>query len=285
VPVFVDGSADPAAAAEALAYSKAFDNSILCTNESTLIAEASIAPRLVAELERRHVAVLDAEQTDRIRATCYPDGHVSTELAGRDAVALAEAAQISVPAHTKVLVAPFEVIVGEEPLAQEKLFPLLGMVTVPDARRGVEAARALLRIGGAGHSAVIHSQHPETILAFGAAMPVLRVTVNAPGSTGSSGLDTNLSIAMTIGTGFFGRSALTENLEPRHLVQWTRLAYAVDAPFHEFAGLQPWTAEPAATAGGTTASTVPAPSGPDERALRDELRRLILEELREAVRN
>jgi hypothetical protein len=138
---------------------------------------------------------------------------------------------------------------------------------------------------------VIHSQDPETILAFGAAMPVLRVTVNAPGSTGSSGLDTNLSIAMTIGTGFFGRSALTENLEPRHLVQWTRLAYAVDAPFHEFAGLQPWTAEPAVTSGGAAASTAatdpaaPAPSGPDERALRDELRRMILEELREAVRN
>jgi acetaldehyde dehydrogenase / alcohol dehydrogenase len=286
VPVFVDGSADPAAAAEALAYSKSFDNSILCTNESTLIAEESIADRLVSELERRHVAVLDPEQTDRIRATCYPGGRVQTELAGKDAIALAQAAEISVPNQTKVLVAPFPAIVGEEPLASEKLFPLLGMVTVPDARRGVDAARALLRIGGAGHSAVIHSRNPDTILAYGAAMPVLRVTVNAPGSTGSSGLDTNLSIAMTIGTGFFGRSSLTENLEPRHLVQWTRLAYAVDAPFDDYDGLQPWSVVPAAAAPTTVSGRVPEPFGPpDEQAFREELRRLILEELREAVRN
>ena len=33
---------------------------------------------------------------------------------------------------------------------------------------------------------------------------------------------------MTVGTGFFGRSSLTENLQPQHLVQWTRLAYATD---------------------------------------------------------
>ena len=55
---------------------------------------------------------------------------------------------------------------------------------MPDAARGIDAARALLRIGGPGHSAVIHSRNPRTILAYGAAVNVLRVTVNAPGSTG-----------------------------------------------------------------------------------------------------
>ena len=74
-----------------------------------------------------------------------------------------------------MLVAPFPLIVPEEPLALEKLFPLLGLVRVPDAARGIDAARALLRIGGAGHSAVIHSRDPRTILAYGAAVRVLRV--------------------------------------------------------------------------------------------------------------
>ena len=80
------------------------------------------------------------------------------------------------------------------------------MVVVPDAARGIDAARALLRIGGAGHSAVIHSRDPRTILAYGAAVKVLRVTVNAPGSTGSAGLDTNLAPSMTIGTGLLRRA-------------------------------------------------------------------------------
>ena len=75
---------------------------------------------------------------------------------------------------------------------------------------------------------------------------MLRVTVNAPGSTGSAGLDTNLAPTMTVGTGFFGRSSLTENLQPQHLMQWTRIAYASDPaePFGDFGDLEPWSARP-----------------------------------------
>jgi acetaldehyde dehydrogenase / alcohol dehydrogenase len=183
-----------------------------------------------------------------------------------------------------VLVAPFGLVVPEEPLAHEKLFPLLGLVRVPDAARGIDAARALLRIGGAGHSAVIHSRDPRTILAYGAAVRVLRVTVNAPGSTGSSGLDTNLAPTMTVGTGFFGRSSLTENLEPRHLLQWTRVAYASDPaePFGDFGGLQPWTVAPAPV---PVASAPPVPAASEPGLSREELRRLVLDELRELVRS
>jgi acyl-CoA reductase-like NAD-dependent aldehyde dehydrogenase len=290
VPAFVDASADIARAAACLAESKAFDNSILCTNESTLIAEELIADALIAELGRHGAHVLDGDATDRVRTACYPDGRIETALAGKDAVALAQAAGIRVPSGTRVLVAPFPLIVPEEPLAHEKLFPLLGMVRVADARRGIEAAAGLLRIGGAGHSAVIHSRTPQTILAYGAALRVLRITVNAPGSTGSSGLDTHLPPAMTVGTGFFGRSSLTENLQPQHLVQWTRVAYASDPaePFGDFSGLEPWSAMPAAT---PAATLLPIPDsgvggntagggGPS----REELRRLILDELRDLVR-
>ena len=98
---------------------------------------------------------------------------------------LAAEGGIKVPPTTRVLVAPFPLVVPEEPLAREKLFPLLGLVRVPDAGRGIEAARAMLRIGGAGHSAVIHSPRPGTIMAYGVAVRVLRVAVNVGGSTGS----------------------------------------------------------------------------------------------------
>ena len=207
-------------------------------------------------------------------------------MAGKSAAALAEAAGIRVPSGTRVLVAPFGLIVPEETLAHEKLFPLLGMVRVADAQRGIEAARALLRIGGAGHSAVIHSRSPATILAYGAALRVLRVSVNAPGSTGSAGLDTHLAPTMTIGTGFFGRSSLTENLQPRDLVQWTQVAYASDPsePFGDFTGLEPW---PALAAAAPVSAAVGSGSGDaagDFGLSREELRRLILEELREVVR-
>src|SRR3954462_1886388 len=275
VPALVDATADVAAAARCLAESKAFDNSILCTNESVAIVEERVADVFARELGRHGAHVLDAEEADRARAACYPDGHIETKLAGKDAATLARAADIRVPAGTRVLVAPFALVMPEEPLALEKLFPLLGLVRVSDALRGIAAARALLRIGGGGHSAVIHSRDPRTILAYGAAVDVLRVTVNAPGSTGSAGLDTALPPSMTIGTGFFGRSSLTENLQPRHLLQWTRLAYGTAEPFGDFTGLEPWSARP---------EPAPAPARPAADGVsRDELRRLILDELRELV--
>ena len=47
---------------------------------------------------------------------------------------------------------------------------------------------------------------------------------------------------MTVGTGFFGGSSVAENLQPKHFVQWTRLAYNSDPaePFGNFSGLIPW---------------------------------------------
>ena len=79
---------------------------------------------------------------------------------------------------------------------------------------------------------------------------------------------------MTIGTGFFGRSSLTENLQPRDLVQWTQLGYASDPsePFGDFAGLEPWSATPPAPpagAGGRAtarSSLVPARRSPVRRS-------------------
>jgi hypothetical protein len=117
-------------------------------------------------------------------------------------------------------------------------------------------------------------------MAYGAAVKVLRVAVNVGGSTGSAGLDTNLAPTMTIGTGFFGRSSLGENLEPRHLVNWTRIAYTNDPAevFADFAGLEPWSTSAEAT-------TVALPDFPPDVALaREEIRRVLLEELRDLVR-
>jgi hypothetical protein len=92
---------------------------------------------------------------------------------------------------------------------------------------------------------------------------------------------------MTIGTGFFGRSSLTENLEPRDLMQWTQVAYAADPaePFGDFGGLEPWTAAPAVEPAAPIPATAAAGAAPAADGIsREELRRLVIEELREVVR-
>jgi acyl-CoA reductase-like NAD-dependent aldehyde dehydrogenase len=242
VPVLVDATADLPKAAKRIVDSKSFDNSVLCTNESVLIVEDAIAATLLRHLKREGAHLLEPSDAAKVAALLFPGGHFDIRFVGRDAPWIASEAGLRVPGTTRVLLAPFPLVVPEEPLAHEKLCPVLGLVQVPNARRGIDAARAVLRIAGRGHSAAIHSTDPRTIMEFGAAVEVLRVSVNAGNSLGSSGISTHLAPSMTVGTGFFGRSSLVENLEPKHFVQWTRLAYNSDPsePFGSFSGLVPW---------------------------------------------
>lgn len=302
VPVFVEASADINAAAKRIVDSKAFDNSVLCTNESVLIAEHAIAGKLSGALTRAGAHILDEDGARRLRAYMFADGHLNTDVVGRDAAWIAGQAGLRVTPKTRVLIAPFDDVIAEEMLAHEKLSPVLGMTTTADAARGIRAARAVVRIGGAGHSAAIHSENPSMITDFAAQVPVLRVSVNVGNSTGSSGLDTNLAPSMTIGTGFVGRSSIGENLQPHNLINWARIAYNSDSavPMGNFAGLDPWRSPSAPVPeyprasndrGGAAPERPASRRSPSTRstdlgldALRSELRALVAEELAQLIK-
>jgi acetaldehyde dehydrogenase/alcohol dehydrogenase len=307
VPVLVDATADLGQAARRIVDSKSFDNSILCTNESVLIVEERAASTLLRQLKHAGAHLLAPDERDKITKMLFPGGRFDIRFVGKDASWIAAQAGLRVPNSTRILLAPFDLVVPEEPLAHEKLCPVLGLVRVPSARRGIDAARAVLRLSGRGHSAAIHSTDPQLIMEYAAAVEVLRISVNAGNSLGSAGLETNLAPAMTIGTGYFGRSSVGENLQPSHLVQWTRLAYNRDPAerFGNFTGLVPWEAPagpvpPYPVASNQRDSHQPAlaparepvmparsadhDSAPDSTALREEIRRLILEELSQLAR-
>ena len=74
----------------------------------------------------------------------------------------------------------------------------------------------------------MHANDPAIVAQYGIGLPVCRVTVNAPGVVGNSGMVNNLNSSPVIGTGFFGRSSVHENIAPKHLIQWTQLAYPSD---------------------------------------------------------
>ncbi|GFG53923.1 aldehyde dehydrogenase [Mycolicibacterium agri] len=302
VPVFVDATADINAAAQRIVDSKAFDNSVLCTNESVLIVEESVAEKLRAALTRNGAYVLDRDEAALLREYMFPFGRLNTDVVGRDAAWIASQAGLRVTPKTRVLIAPFGLVVSEESLAHEKLSPVLGMTTVADTARGIRAAQAVVRIGGAGHSAAIHSENPSVIADFAAAVPVLRVSVNVGNSTGSAGLETNLAPSMTLGTGFVGRSSLGENLQPHNLLNWIRVAYNSDADVRmpNFAGVSPWRSPtgpvPEYPRPSNEWDTPPLPrhngraptpsrtSEPSIDALRAELRRLVAEELAQLIK-
>src|SRR5688572_31350157 len=60
--------------------SKSFDNSILCTNESVVVAEESIADKLLQALSRAGAYVAKPEEVDDIREYLFGLDRKSTRL-------------------------------------------------------------------------------------------------------------------------------------------------------------------------------------------------------------
>ena len=296
-PVYVDESADLKSAAGHVVDSKSFDNSVLCTNESVLITVESIASKLRQELSRAGAHLCDEAQTEALRRYLFHERGFNVEALGRDAPWIAEQAGIKVPARTRILVAPIRLVGEGEPLSREKLCPVLGLLVARGHQQALLASRALLRYAGAGHSAAIHSTDRQSIMDYASAVEVYRVVVNAPCSQGAAGFGTSLAPTFTVGTGFFGRSSIGENIGPQHLVNWTRIAWhendrgadgASDVGRLKHPGPLPKAPSDGVPGEGRPRDATPAPataSEPLERnALREQIREIIVEELREMTK-
>ena len=294
-PVLVDATADVTKAAQRIVESKSFDNSVLCTNESVLVTVPEIERPLIQALKSAHAYVCDAEEVEHLRRFLFSPRGFNVESIGRDATWIAAECGIRVPRETRILVVPIAQIGVEEPLSREKLCPVLALHVARNREQAMSQARAVLRLAGAGHSAAIHARDERVTIAYAAMVPAYRVVVNAPCSQGAAGFGTHLAPTFTIGTGYYGRSSIGENVGPQHLVHWTRLAYNTDAgePFGDYRGLAPHFEGPLpiAPADGVPGSAPrPLPAGPPssgpvlDATTRAELRRLIAEELRDLMK-
>jgi len=300
-PVFVDSSADITQAAKHIVSSKSFDNSILCTNESVLITLPEVEKQLVQALRASGAYICDQDDVEKVRRFLFHERGFNIECIGRDATWIARECGIRVPGNTKILVAPITQIGVEEKLSREKLCPVLAMNVAANQNQAIALARAVLRMTGAGHSAAIHSKDEATAIKFASAVEVYRVVVNAPCSQGAAGYGTGLPPTFTIGTGFYGRSSIGENIGPQHLVHWTRMAYSTDetADFARYREIRPGHDGPLPIApsdgvpGSTRSQKLNSP-GPQsiptrqDTALdietRNQIRQIIAEELRDILK-
>lgn len=279
-PAVVDESADAKAAAERIVGSKSFDNSILCTNESAVIAVGKAADPLLAAMRAARAHVCSEEETEKLRQVLFPEGRFNLDALGKDAPIIAGMAGFQAPG-ARILVAPVASVRPEELLAREKLCPVLAFTRAGDFDEAIALSRLMMRDNGRGHSAAIHSNVEEHILRFAAAVPALRTVVNVGCSLGAAGYESHLGPSMTIGTGFAGGSSLAENLGPQHLLQIARIAYgsAVAVPFGNFEGLDPNDLTSAPLHAAQSDALLPATEIRNDNALRVELRQIILEEL------
>jgi acetaldehyde dehydrogenase/alcohol dehydrogenase len=133
-PVYVHRSADlPGMVVDTL-ISKTFDSSVICPAEQTCIVDDDVYEQVVAEFVRMGAHLLAPDQVQALATFAFEGGEkVSMQAVGRPAAELARAAGFEVDPATKVLLAPLPADLGElarHPLVQEKLMPVLGIVSL-----------------------------------------------------------------------------------------------------------------------------------------------------------
>jgi acetaldehyde dehydrogenase (acetylating) len=227
-PAYIERTANVKKAVRDIIVGKSFDNGVLCSSENSVVVDESIAEAVKREFQGQGGYFMSKAEMDSVaRVLVTAQRLPNPVLVGKDAPFIAHKCGITVPADTRVLIAPLEGVGRDYPLSIEKLCPVLSFYIVKDWREGCERCKQILRYGGMGHTMSIHSQNEAVILEFGLRKPAFRIVVNTPTTHGSIGLTTGLDPAMTLGCGGYGGNITSDNISPRHLLNIKRLAYEI----------------------------------------------------------
>jgi acetaldehyde dehydrogenase (acetylating) len=228
-PSYIERSADVPKAVADIVTGKTFDNGVLCSSPNSVVVDAPILEEVKREFVKNGGYFLSTEEADKVAKVLLGPNRLPTPaLVGRPAKTIAQAAGITVPPETEVLIAELKGVGRDYPLSIEKLAPVLSFYAVADWREGCERCKEILRYGGMGHTMSIHSRDDRIILEFGLKKPAYRICVNTPTTHGSIGLTTGLDPSMTLGCGGWGGNITSDNISPRHLINIKRLAYETE---------------------------------------------------------
>ena len=227
VPCYIEKSANLERACTDLMLSKTFDNGMICASEQAAIVDREIANRFEQIMKENNCYLFNGEETGKVSQFVISAAKqaVNPDVVGKSAHWIAEQAGVSVPYHTKILLARLSDVGPDYPLSREKLSPVLAYYIVDGPEEGFEKAKKMLELGGLGHSAVIHSSSKQLIHAYGEAMKVGRVISNSPCSQGAIGdiYNTNTP-SLTLGCGSYGRNSTTSNVSTVNLINRKRIA-------------------------------------------------------------
>jgi acetaldehyde dehydrogenase (acetylating) len=282
VPVYVDRSADLPRAAKYIVASKAFDHSVICATEQSVVADRPIAAQL-EELMKAEGAYFATDEQSKILAKNLFAGHLpNPQAVGKSPQQLAQMYGFSVPDWARIIVCKLHAVGPEDPLSGEKLTTVLGWYEAEGWEAGCERCIELINYGGRGHSLVIHAQDNDVIMKFGLEKPVFRILVNTWGTLGATGYSTGVMPSMTLGSGGIGGAITGDNITVHHLYNVKRLAYEIKVPPPEaFApGSTDDPAQRRAYSGGVAYSAPASVSSANMEAQVEEIVRRVLEELK-----
>jgi len=172
-PCVVDETADLAKAGRDIVAGAGFDNNIICIDEKEILAVASIADRLLAELARSGAYILTREQAEKVTRLVVAEpggpgreGAPNKAFVGKDACLIGRAAGIEVPESARILL--FEADSRHPLVWTEQLMPVIPLVRVGNVEEAIDLAVECEH--GYRHTAVMHSRNVESLSRMARAM-------------------------------------------------------------------------------------------------------------------
>jgi len=161
-PVVVDETADLEQAGRDIVRGASFDNNIICTDEKTVFAVASVVDELKRVMCAHGGVEIKASELEVLQRSIYAEppargghGTMNGRFIGKNAAALL--GEIGVEAGDEVRLVLVEVVRDDPLVFSEQMMPILPVVRVATADEGIDLARQAEH--GFRHTAVMHSKN------------------------------------------------------------------------------------------------------------------------------
>jgi hypothetical protein len=222
----IERSANVTKAVRDILTGKCFDNGTICSSEQAVVAERSIDSQVRERFAAEGALFLNKEQQAALaKVVATATNTLNPKIVGKSPKVIAEMAGFSIPEGTRAMLCELDGVGRDHPLSMEKLSPILAYYVVDSLEEGCQRCAQILRYGGMGHTASIHTESRDAAREYGIRMPASRVIVNSPSTHGAIGFTTDLEPSMTLGCGSWGGNVTSDNISPRHLVDVKRIAF------------------------------------------------------------
>lgn len=227
VQCIVDTDADIETAVPQIIAGRIFDNGILCSGEQSVILPEFRYEEIMEAFKKNGAYIVSKpEEKEALISVMFIDGVMNRHAVGQSVQTIAALAGIKIPEGIRVIIAESGGSGASDLLAKEKMCPVLAAYKYKTFEEGVEIARANLELEGKGHSVSIHSNNTENIEYAGKELCVSRLVINQTCATSAGGSYFNgLAPTNTLGCGSWGNNSISENLDYKHLINISRIAY------------------------------------------------------------
>ncbi len=227
VQSIIDEGYDYSEAIPKIITGRTFDYGIICSGEQTCICPEKDYKAVVKEFEKNGGFLVESpEDVEKVRKALFEEGKPNRHSVGQSPQQIAKLAGLSIPDGTRIIVVKADGTGDVDLLGKEKMAPVISIYPYKTFEEGVEIARKNLEAEGKGHSVSMHSDNVEHIEYVGKELCVSRFVINQVCASSAGGSFFNgLAPTNTLGCGSWGHNSISENLDYKHLMNVSRIAY------------------------------------------------------------